>query len=43
VAFALPANDVRLFSFSKEHGPSGQDAIGLALILAAYAVLFAKP
>ncbi|MBD0377428.1 MAG: hypothetical protein ICV51_17585 [Flavisolibacter sp.] len=36
VIVALPDSDVRLFSISKEHGPSLQDAIGLVLILSSY-------
>jgi uncharacterized membrane protein YidH (DUF202 family) len=36
VIVALPDSDIRLFSISKEHGPSLQDAIGLILILFSY-------
>ena len=36
VIVALPDSEIRLFSISKEHGPSRQDAIGLILILFSY-------
>jgi uncharacterized membrane protein YidH (DUF202 family) len=36
VIVALPDSDNRLFSISKDHGPSLQDAIGLVLILFSY-------
>lgn len=39
VIVALPDSDVRLFSISKDHGPSLQDAIGLVLILIPYVIL----
>ena len=39
VIVALPDSDVRLFSISKQHGPSVQDAIGLLLILLPYSWL----
>jgi uncharacterized membrane protein YidH (DUF202 family) len=39
VIVALPDSNVRLFSISKEHGPSLQDAIGLVLVLIPYAIL----
>ena len=39
VIVALPDSDIRLFSISKEHGPSIQDAIGLILILFSYTLL----
>jgi hypothetical protein len=39
VIVALPDSDARLFSISKEHGPSLQDAVGLILILLPYVIL----
>lgn len=42
IIVALPDSDVRLFSISKEHGPSLQDAIRLLLILVAYVLLLIK-
>lgn len=39
IIVALPDSDKRLFSISKDHGPSMQDAIGLLLILFSYAWL----
>lgn len=42
VIVALPDNNNRIFSLSKAHGPSFQDAIGLLLILLAYGILVAK-
>jgi uncharacterized membrane protein YidH (DUF202 family) len=36
VIVALPDSGKRLFSISKDHGPSVQDATGLILILIAY-------
>lgn len=42
VIVALPDSDIRLFSISKDHGPSLQDAIGLVLILFAYTCLVVK-
>ena len=41
VIVALPDSGKRLFSISKDHGPSLQDSIGLAFILIAY-VWFVK-
>lgn len=39
IIVALPDSGPRLFSISREHGPSSQDGIGLMLILGAYAFL----
>ncbi|MEI9912359.1 MAG: hypothetical protein WDO71_23520 [Bacteroidota bacterium] len=39
VIVVLPDSDTRLFSISKDHGPSLQDAIGLVLILFSYTLL----
>jgi drug/metabolite transporter (DMT)-like permease len=36
VIVALPDSDERLFSISKDHGPSMQDAIGLVMLLIGY-------
>ena len=36
IIIALPDSDVRLFSFSKDHGPSLQDLTGLVVILIPY-------
>ena len=33
---ALPDSDIRLFSISKDHGPSLQDSIGLIILLFGY-------
>lgn len=42
VVVALPDNDKRLFSISKEHGPSLQDATGLLFIIVGYIGLVQK-
>lgn len=42
VIVALPDNNERLFSISKEHGPSLQDAFGLLLIMVGYIGLLQK-
>jgi uncharacterized membrane protein YidH (DUF202 family) len=39
IIVALPDSDIRLFSISKEHGPSLQDVIGLILIIFSYILL----
>jgi hypothetical protein len=39
VVVALPDDDARLFSLTAEHGPSAVDAVGIALLLAGWAVL----
>jgi len=39
IIIALPDSGDRLFSISKEHGPSRQDGIGLVLILIPYMML----
>lgn len=39
VIVVLPDSDTRLFSISKDYGPSLQDAIGLVLILFSYTLL----
>jgi uncharacterized membrane protein YidH (DUF202 family) len=36
IIVALPDSDKRLFSISKDHGPSLQDTIGLVMILIGY-------
>lgn len=41
IVVALPDSGPRLFSISREHGPSLQDGIGLMLLLVAYALLVA--
>lgn len=39
IIIILPDSDVRLFSISKDHGPSLQDAIGILLIVLPYLML----
>jgi magnesium-transporting ATPase (P-type) len=39
VIVALPDSDTRLFSISKDQGPSLQDAVGLILVLFSYTLL----
>ena len=39
IIVALPDSNIRLFSISKEHGPSLQDAIGIAFILLPYSFM----
>jgi hypothetical protein len=40
VIVILPDNNARIFSFSKDHGPSLMDIIGLAILFCPYIYIF---